>query len=98
MYEPAPDEAELAAFGMTLEDLDDGPVEIWPDNVVAFNLFSFLGTQWRTGADGPAGLDYGVMHHKMDRMKLSEQDFEQIERDVQIMEAAALNEIHRPKK
>jgi len=94
MYERAPDEKELAAFGMTLEDVAAEPVDIWPEHVQAFELFNFMGTQWRTGMSGPTGLDYGVMYRKMDRMKLSEQEYDQLEADVMLMERTALACIH----
>jgi len=97
MYERAPDEKELAAFGMTLEDVAAEPVDIWPEHVQAFELFNFMGTQWRTGMSGPTGLDYGVMHRKMDRMKLSEEEYDQLEADVMVMERTALACIHEKK-
>lgn len=37
------------------------PVEVWPDNVVAVNVFIAMSTQWRTGYRGPTGLDYAVL-------------------------------------
>lgn len=94
MYERAPDEKELAAFGMTLDDVAAEPVDIWPEHVQAFELFNFMGTQWRTGVSGPTGLDYGVMYRKMDRMKLSEEEYDQLEADVMVMERTALGCIH----
>jgi hypothetical protein len=36
-------------------------VVIWPENVEIFRLFTALGTQWRVGAAGATGLDYGVV-------------------------------------
>ena len=65
-------------------------VEIWPDTVRAFNLFQSLGTQWRVGMGGPTGLDYFVAYHRMDRMNLTADEYEQLDSDLQIMEAAAL--------
>ena len=66
------------------------PVDIWPDNVAAFQIFSFLGTQWRVGMGGATGLDYNVMYRKMDRLALAPDDYDALERDIQIMESAAL--------
>ena len=94
MFERAPDEKELAAFGMTLDDVAAEPVDIWPEHVQAFELFNFMGTQWRTRVSGPTGLDYGVMYRKMDRMKLSEEEYDQLEADVMVMERTALACIH----
>lgn len=56
----------------------------------AFNLFQSLSTQWRMGMSGPTGLDYFVAYHRMDRMGLTPEEYEQLDNDLQIMEAAAL--------
>lgn len=96
MYEPAPNAEELAAFGLTAEDVAADPVDIWPDNVAAFQIFSFMGTQWRVGGMGGAtGLDYNVMYRKMDRLSLSPDDYDALESDLQIMESAALELMHQ---
>ena len=90
MYEKAPDEKELQAFGLTLEDVAMEPVEIWPENETAFHLFSALGTQWRVGMSGATGMDFGVVYHKMDRMKLTDAEFDDLEQAIQTMEREAL--------
>lgn len=82
---------------MTLEDVATGPVDVWPENVQAFHLFSFLSTQWRTSVNGPTGLDYGVLFHKMDRLNLDAEEYAELELQVQIMEEAALACIHASK-
>ena len=68
-------------------------MEIWTDFEKAVDLFSFLGTQWRMGANGAIGLDYNVVYHKLDRMKLSDDDYAQMEADIQVLETAALAEL-----
>jgi hypothetical protein len=45
------------------------------------------------GSSGPVGLDYGVLFHKLDRMKLPADEYERIERDVRVMEDEALTVI-----
>jgi hypothetical protein len=55
-----------------------------------FNVFMDLCTQWRMGSSGPVGLDYSVLFHKMDRMKLEPDEYERVERAVRIMEDEAL--------
>lgn len=94
MHERSPDEKELAAFGLTPEDVAPEPIEIWPENWRAYELMCFLGTQWRVGMGGPTGLDYGVMYRKMDRMQLTPDEYDQLEWDMQVMENAALACIH----
>lgn len=86
--------AELAAACLTPEDVAPEPVEIWPDVLPAYHLFSSMSTQWRIGMAGPTGLDYNVVYHKMDRMKLPAEEYELLEMDIQIMEAAALEVMH----
>lgn len=70
-------------------------MNVWPENWRAFGLFASLQTQWRTGGmGGVTGLDYNVLFHKMDRMKLSAEEYEQLEDDVRTMELAALGVIN----
>ncbi len=44
---------------------------------------------------GATGLDYNVLQHKMDRMRLSAEDYEDLEDDVRHMEFAALLEMSK---
>jgi len=53
-------------------------------------LFVALSTQWRIGMGGPTGLDYAVMYMRMDRMKLSDEEWECLEADMRTLEDAAL--------
>lgn len=78
-----------------MEEASGPPVEIWPDNLTAVNLFIAVLTQWRVGIAGATGLDYNVVFHKMDRMKLSDDAYEQLESDIRTMEDAALAEIRK---
>lgn len=64
--------------------------EVWPENWQAFQLFSFMQTQWRAGMSF-TGLDYNVLYRKMDRMGLSAEEYEQLESDLQVMEYEALS-------
>jgi hypothetical protein len=61
----------------------------------AINLFSQLSTQWRTGMNGPTGLDYNVLFVCLDRLKLPDQDREWLFDDIRVIEAEALQIIHR---
>lgn len=40
--------------------------------------------------NGPTGLDYNVLFHKMDRLGLEPEEYERLEADVRVMEFAAL--------
>lgn len=85
-----PSLAGIAALLMVSKDF-----EVWPENMPAINLFNTLSTQWRTGMNGPTGLDYSVLFNRMERMKLSEQDHEWMFDDIRVIEAAALTAIHK---
>jgi hypothetical protein len=51
-----------------------------------------IGNQWRVGAmGGVVSLDYSVLFHRMDRMKLPDDEYEQLFEDVKSLEAAALS-------
>ncbi|MDN4052910.1 DUF1799 domain-containing protein [Massilia sp. YIM B02763] len=95
MFTPPPSEHELAAAGLTLEDLQGADVEIWPENQGAYFLFAQLQTQWRTGMSGATGLDYNTLFHKMDRMGLEPDEYEDLEDDVRTMEFAALEAMNK---
>ncbi len=82
---------------MTADDVAGDPVDIWPDNARAFELFVSLRTQWRIGMSGPTGLDYNVLYHKLDRLKLTDDDYQYLEDAIALMEAEALDAIHAEK-
>lgn len=70
-------------------------MDLWPENDAAINLFSSISTQWRTGMSGHTGLDYNVLFARMDRMKLSDQDYDWLFEDVRVIEAEALTIINK---
>lgn len=76
---------------MTVEEASGPPIEVWPDNLQAVNLFITLSTQWRTGSSGVVGLDYNVLYQKMDRLKLSSDRYDDLEEEIRVMEGAALD-------
>lgn len=87
MYEKV-DDKQLEAFGFKPSDFGD--FEVWPDNMPAINLFSSISTQWRTSMGGVTGLDYNVLFHRMDRMNLSDQDYEWLFDDIRVIESEAI--------
>ena len=91
MYARAPTAAELEGTGFTIDDYaDDEPIELWPENERAINLFTSLSTQWRIGMSGATGLDYSPFFTRMDRMRLSDDDYEILFDDIRIIESEAL--------
>lgn len=81
----------MASLGLTEDDYPDEMVEIWPEHWDAYVLFAYMRTQWRAGGMGVIGLDYGVLHRKMDRMDLGALQYDELEADIQVMEFAALS-------
>jgi len=84
-------------LGLTVDEACGPPVEIWPDSERAVSLFIELCTQWRIGPNGPVGLDYNVLFHKIDRMNLKRKDYDLLESQVRTMEDEALNVIWKRK-
>jgi len=82
---------------LTLEEASGPPVEIWPDNIIAVNVFVAMSTQWRTGVSGATGLDYGVLPHVMRLVGVGVKDRAAVFDEIRLMEDAAL-EMMRIKK
>ena len=72
--------------------------EVWPENWPVFQLFRQLQSQWRAGPNGVIGLDYNVLFHKLDRMDLSAEQYDEWERDIQVMEFAAIDEMNQKRE
>jgi len=68
---------------------------VWPENMPAISLFSTLSTQWILGPGGATGLNYIPLFHRMDRMHLSEQDYEWMFDDIRAIESAALTSMNK---
>jgi hypothetical protein len=58
-----PPAAELAVWGLSPDDFPELDVEfdVWPDNLIALNVFIAMQTQWRVGYTGATGLDYTAL-------------------------------------
>ncbi|WP_332068381.1 DUF1799 domain-containing protein [Achromobacter xylosoxidans] len=95
LYRRPPNAKELEAFGLTAEDVEAPPVEIWPENQQAFEIFASLRTQWRVSFAGVTGLDYGVLYRRLDRLGLSAERCDELEEQIRVLEDAAMQEINR---
>jgi len=76
--------------GLTLEDLAADAVEIWPENLRAYELFCAMDTQWRIGMAGPTGLDYAALPMALRMIGAARADWQQLMADIRVMESAAL--------
>ena len=75
---------------MTLEEVAPPDVEVWPENWLAVQVFTRLMTQWRTGMNGPTGLDYGAIPMVLELLDVPRSDWQEVFRGLQVMEVAAL--------
>lgn len=70
-------------------------IEIWPDYAEAFSLFARNSSQWRVGAGGPVGLDYGVLYTDMDLHGIERGRWPMLMDLLRQIERAALEFIHK---
>lgn len=75
---------------MTVEEATLPPVEIWPDNMAAFEVFSEMGTQWMSGFSGATGLNYASLESTLRLIGLPRSKWREVFADVRIMEHTAL--------
>lgn len=92
MYTSGPTLAELQAFGLTPEDVEED-VGILPSVWQAFTIFSVLATQWRVGPSGATGLDYNVLPWVFELHGVD--DAAACMADIRIMESEALKVMHK---
>lgn len=79
------------AFAAAIRAQVDGQgVDIWPENWPAWRLFCRLSSQWRIGMNGPTGLDHNVLFSHLDRMHLSDEEWDEWFDDISTLERAAL--------
>lgn len=67
---------------------------MWPENWPPIELFTHHCTQWRVGAGGPVGLDYGVIFHELDRAGVAGDAFDEMMASIRVIESAALEAIN----
>ena len=91
--------ADAAAFGLTLPEAMLAPKAyyIWPEHMDVLSLFIRCMTQWRCGASGVVGLDYGVVLQMASLYQITE-DLARVMEDLQIMELHARDLINKEAK
>lgn len=99
MYAPGPSEAELAAIGITREDIADNSItDIWPENNTAFRIFYDLPTQWICGPGGPVGLNYPSVIEISKLYGVKRKHQLEVLKAIQIMEGEALRQMREANK
>lgn len=76
-------------FGFSPDDYDE-TFEVWPDNWESFLVMDSMWTQWRTGACGATGLDYGVLPSVMKLVGIPAKERSRVFQDIRVMEAEAI--------
>jgi hypothetical protein len=91
--------ADAAAFGLTLPEAMLAPkvYHVWPEHMKVLSLFLRCMTQWRCGASGVIGLDYGVVLQMASLYQITE-DLAGVMEDLQIMELHARDLINKEAK
>ena len=87
--------ADAAAAGLELPDelIKPKDCNVWPEHMDALELFIRCATQWRSGANGVMGLDYGVVLQMASLYQT--QDLARVMEDLQIMELHARDLINK---
>ncbi len=84
---------DAAAFGLELPAAErDEDCLVWPEAWPAVDLFLKVQTQWRGGASGIIGLDYGAVRWVM-QLYGAEDDRELLE-DLQVIEARVIEKVN----
>lgn len=79
----------MAMFGFSPEDYDE-TFEVWSDNWKSFLVMDSMWTQWRTGACGATGLDYGVLPDVMKLIGIPAKERSRVFQDIRVMESEAI--------
>jgi uncharacterized protein DUF1799 len=86
--------SELAALALRPEDVAaDEDTIVWLENWPSLSLFIEMQTQWRTGAVGVTGLDYGALPVVMDFNAIAADQRRAFFEDIRTMEIAFLESL-----
>jgi hypothetical protein len=91
--------ADAAAFGLALPDelIKPKDCSVWREHWDVLELFIRCATQWRSGANGVMGLDYGVVLQMASLYQITE-DLPRVMEDLQTMELHARDLINKEAK
>ena len=99
LYGERPTAAQASLIGLSAKDFpkEQQLVELWPEVFPKLLFFRGFTTQWRQGPAGPAGLDYSVIFHELDRKGLAADAYDDMLHALRIIEDEALKLIHKSK-
>lgn len=87
----APTAAELQHWGLTREEASSHALfDVWPDNWSSTLVFADLSTQWRSGFNGPIGLDYSAIPFVLRMKRIARDKWPEIFEDIVVMEDETL--------
>jgi hypothetical protein len=75
------------------EDVAPAAIDLWECHALAVSLFGDMGTQWRTGAHGPTGLDYNALPPVLRIRGIARSEWADVFDDLRTLEMAALEQI-----
>lgn len=87
----------MERLGLKPEDYaDEDDVEVWPENEQAAFFFASLGMgNWNNSMNGRCGLNYESLPFTLKMRGIPEDDWPELFAKIQVMETAALQEMHK---
>lgn len=81
-------------LGLTLADFEGDEIEVWPENWPIVKLFREVGAQFIMGGNGPVGINYVPLFARMENLRLSPEDWDEMFLGFRVMESAAIDTIN----
>lgn len=86
-------------MGLTVDEARRPPFDVWPDNLAAVQFFDCVPPgAWNIGPGGPSGIRPEAYREVRLAMGVSASAWRDIYPDICVMEAAALDHMHRDRK
>jgi len=82
--------AAVAQLGLLDRQEPERVAYLWPDNVLAWNCWQGVQTQWRVGMGGATGLDYAGVRAFLDEQQLAGDERREVFAGIQACERATL--------
>lgn len=94
LYADCGTDDQLAAFGLTRDDVTPAVIQLSPEEADSVDLFIALQTQWNVGPGGPVGINYASIPCVMDLQGIPAGDRRTLFDDLRVMEREALKEMN----
>lgn len=80
---------------MRAEDVE--PIEVWPENEAAVDVYCAMRTQWRVGFGGALGLDYNALPTVLKLTGQKRETWPELFEAIRVLEVTELVEMHKGK-